>query len=186
MNYNNIIIILTIILVVIIVIGIFVFNPFMSKTDSIISITSNNELTDGNEFRISLTDVNGNPIANQTVNITFDNGNGVLSQRTLTTDGAGNGVIVLNGLASGQYTVNVYYGGNNNYLANSTSQKLTIKEKIAQTQSTSSNNDNYFNGYSRSDFSKGQQAAIDDARAHGYASPADYYKATGKSAGQGY
>ena len=73
----------------------------------------------------------------------------------------------------------------NNYLANSTSRKLIIIEKVAQTQTTSSNNDNYFNGYSRSDFSEGQQAAIDDARAHGYASPAEYYKATGKSAGQG-
>lgn len=185
MNHNNIIITLTIILVVLIVVGIFVFSPFMSKTGTVVAITSSNELNWANEFSILLSDINGNPIANQTINITFDNGNGVLSERTLTTDSAGIGVLVLNELSSGQYTVNVYYGGNNNYLANSTSQKLTIAEKVVQTQTTSSDN-NYFNGHPRSDFSKGQQAAIDDARAHGYATPADYYKATGKSAGQGY
>ena len=33
-----------------------------------------------------------------------------------------------------------------------------------------------YNGYSRSEFSEGEQAAIDEARANGYASPADYYQ----------
>ena len=178
MNYNNIIITLTIILVIIVVIGIFVFNPFISKTNSNISITSNNELTDGNEFRISLTDVNGNPLSNQTVNITFIGANGVTSQKKVTTDETGNGVIVLSGLIGGQYTVNASYDGNNHYSASSTSQQLTIKEKVVQVQSTTSDDENYYHGYSRSDFSPGQQAAIDEARAHGYDSPAEYRKAT--------
>lgn len=178
MNYNNIIMTLIIILVILVLVGIFVFGPFMSKTDSIISITSSNELTDGNEFIISLTDVNGNPLAKQTVYIAFIDVNGVPSQKEITTDDTGNGVIVLSGLASGQYTVNASYRGNDDYSASSTSQQLTIQEKVVQVQSNNNDDENYYHGYSRSDFSPGQQAAIDEARAHGYDSPAEYRQAT--------
>ena len=43
-------------------------------------------------------------------------------------------------LKKGKYKVNVTYGGNENYTANSTTQKLTIKEeeKATQTEETSS------------------------------------------------
>ena len=40
-------------------------------------------------------------------------------------------------LKKGKYVVNVTYGGNENYTGNNTTQKLTIKEEIKQTVSTS-------------------------------------------------
>ena len=139
------------------------------------------ETISGNGFAINC----GGKGVNQAVaaaklggNITFIGANGVTSQKKVTTDETGNGVIVLSGLTGGQYTVNASYDGNNHYSASSTSQQLTIKEKVVQVQSTTSDDENYYHGYSRSDFSPGQQAAIDEARAHGYDSPAEYRKAT--------
>ena len=41
-------------------------------------------------------------------------------------------------LKKGKYTVNVTYGGNENYTGNNTTQKLTIKEEVKETPTTSS------------------------------------------------
>ena len=137
MNYNKMIIVLVIVFVAILVTGIIVLNPVVSKTDSKIAITSANELNDGDDFSIALTDEKGNPLANQSVHILIIYSNGTKSERDVTTNGTGIGVITLNGLASGQYTVNVTYGGNNTYLPSSTSQKLTIKEKVVESVGSS-------------------------------------------------
>ena len=50
-------------------------------------------------------------------------------------------------LEKGNYTVNVTYGGNENYTGNNTTQKLTIKEEIKQTVSIqSSSSSTEYNG----------------------------------------
>lgn len=41
-------------------------------------------------------------------------------------------------LKKGKYTVNVTYGGNENYTGNNTTQKLTIKEEVVEEPVTSS------------------------------------------------
>ena len=41
-------------------------------------------------------------------------------------------------LKKGKYVVKVSYGGNENFTGNNTTQKLTIKEKVAKSESTSS------------------------------------------------
>ena len=112
MDYNKIIVVLIIIVIALVVTGIVVINPFMSKTETKVVITSNNELEDNGQFSITLTDINGTAIADQIVNITFVDGNGSQNTQRVVTDANGNGVFTLNGLASGQYTVNVIYGGN--------------------------------------------------------------------------
>ena len=116
---------------------------FMSKTETKIVITSNNELEDNGQFSITLTDIYGTAIADQIVNITFVDGNGSQNTQRVVTDANGNGVFTLNGLASGQYTVNVIYGGNDNYLNTLTSQELTIKEKATQTQNSERSLESY-------------------------------------------
>ena len=143
MEYNKIIIALVIILIAVIVVGVIVFNPIMSKTETKVAITSGNELNDGGQVSITLTSANGTPIADQIVNITFIDANGGKNSQRVVTDAMGNGVFTINGLASGQYTVNVVYGGNDKYLNSSTSQQLTIKEKQTQTQDSISNLEKY-------------------------------------------
>ena len=140
MEYNKIIIALLIVIVVILVAGIVVLNPFMSKTETKVVITSSNELNYDGQFSITLTDVNGTPITNQTVNITFSDSNGGKYIQQVVTDNMGNGVLQLNGLSSGQYNVNVTYSGNDKFSSNSTSQQLTIQEKAKQTEDNSISN----------------------------------------------
>ena len=137
MNYNKIIIALVIVLVVIVVAGVLFLNPGHAKVDSKVIITSNSTLNDGDNFTIRLTDLNNTSIANQTVNVTIIDANGGKNPQVITTDANGDGSLQLNGLAVGNYTINVTYGGNNNYTSCNTTQKLEMKEKVIPTQSSS-------------------------------------------------
>ena len=134
MDNDNIIIILLVIIVALLVAGVMLFNPF--KTQSVVSITSEAELNEGDELSIRLTDSNSAPIPNQDVQINFKDSNGAVTQKSVTTDEEGVGVVSLSDLTSGQYRVNVNYGGNGTYKASNSSQNLNIKQVV--TQSTGS------------------------------------------------
>ena len=137
MDYNKIIIALAAVLIVMFVAGFFILNPGHAKTDSKVIVTSNSTLHDGDSFSIRLTDLNNTPIANQVVNITIVDANGNENHQQVTTDGSGNGTLQLNGLASANYTVNVSFGGNDNFTSCNATQKLEIKEKVTPSQQTS-------------------------------------------------
>ena len=79
MENNKIIITLLIIIIALLVVfGVMYINPTTNaKINTKITVTSNNTLHDGDSFSIALTDVNGTPLANQTVNITIIDANGV-------------------------------------------------------------------------------------------------------------
>ena len=179
-NKNLIIVVLVIIVILAAAIGITVLHPFDTKEPSKVKITSNKTLVEGSALTFKLTDLNKTPISDEIVNITV-------------TDSKGKAKVDLD-LKKGKYNVTVSFGGNNNYTSSNDTQKLTVKEKNVESEpasqsnqaQSSSNDDNYYNGYSRSSFSEGEQAAIDEARANGYNSPAEYYQATGKQAGQEY
>ena len=64
--------------------------------------------------------------------------NGIKNPQQITTDAMGNGMLQLNGLAAGEYSVNVTYRGNDNYSGSGLTQKITIKEVQKQTSSQSS------------------------------------------------
>ena len=191
---NIIIIFLVIIVILAAAIGITVLHPFDTKQPSKLKITSNKTLNEGSALTFKLTDLNKTPISDEIVNITVTDSKGkVVFDNVVKTDSKGNAKVDLD-LKKGKYNVTVNFGGNKNYTASNATQNLTIKEKNVEAKSvsqsnqaqSSSNDDNYYNGYSRSSFSEGEQAAIDDARAHGYNSPAEYYQATDKTAGQAY
>ncbi|MBO5151141.1 MAG: hypothetical protein J6B73_03090 [Methanobrevibacter sp.] len=150
MDNNKLIIALVVILIVMIAAGIFLLNPGHAKVDSRVIVTSNSTLHDGDNFTIRLTDLNNTPISNQRVNITIIDANGGKNPQAVTTDANGDGRLQLNGLTLGNYTVNVTYGGNNNYTVCNTTQRLQMTEKVtpqASTTSTSSPNKNYDDGY---------------------------------------
>ena len=193
-NKNIIIILLVIIVILAAAIGFMVLKPMHAKEPTKIKVTSNKTLYEGKNLTVKLTDLNKTPICDEIVNITVTDSKGkVVFDNVVKTDSKGNAKVDLD-LKKGKYDVTVSFGGNKNYTASNATQNLTIKEKNVEAKSvsqsnqaqSSSNDDNYYNGYSRSSFSEGEQAAIDDARAHGYNSPAEYYQATGKQAGQEY
>ena len=147
MDYNKIIIALVVIIVVMLAAGVLFLNQSHAKVDSKVIVTSNSTLHNGDTFYIRLTDLNNTPIANQVVNVTIIAANGSKNPKTITTDKNGDASLQLDTLAAGNYTVNVSFGGNDNYTSCNTTQKLEITEKVSPTissaSSKSSSNDNY-------------------------------------------
>ena len=141
MENKNIIIILAVIIVVLAAaIGFALLNPTNAKEPTKIKITSDKEQYEGGELSIKLTDLNKTLISKEIVNITITDKNGkVVVDDVVKTNSKGKAKLDLD-LKKGKYKVNVTYGGNENYTANSTTQKLTIKEeeKATQTEETSS------------------------------------------------
>ena len=132
-NNKIIIVLLLVIIVLLVVFAIMFINPTNARTDTKITVTSNNTLHDGQDFSIVLTDINGTPLTNQTVNISITDANGGKNPQQVTTDGMGNGILKLNGLTIGNYSVNVTYGGNDNYSSYNLTQKIEIKEVVQET-----------------------------------------------------
>ena len=137
-NKNIIIILLVIIVILAAAIGFMVLKPMHAKQPTKIKVTSNKTLYEGDDLSVKLTDLNKTPLSKQNVNITVKDSKGkVVANKTVKTNDKGNAKMDLN-LKKGKYDVSVTYGGNENYTGNNTTQKLTIKEKVAQAQPTSS------------------------------------------------
>ena len=148
---NKIIVALVAVIIVIVVAGLFVLSPGHAKTDSRVIVTSNSTLHDGDSFSIRLTDLNNTPIANQVVNITIIDANGNENHQVVTTDVNGEGSLQLNGLATTNYTVNVSFGGNDNFTSCNTTQKLQMKERVSSSQHITSSAGSSSNSNSHND-----------------------------------
>ena len=129
-NRNIIIILLVIIVVLAAAIGFALFNPTHAKEPTKIKITSDKEQYKKNaKLSIELKDLNKTPLSKEIVNVTITDKKGeVVVDDVVKTDKKGKVKLELD-LKKGKYKVNVTYGGNENYTGNSTTQKLTIKEK---------------------------------------------------------
>ena len=133
-----IIILIAIIVILAAAIGVMLLNPANSKNPSQITITSDKEQSEGGELTIKLTAQNNIPISKEIVNVTVTNNKGeVMVDNVVKTDSKGNAKLDLD-LKNGEYSVTVTYDGNGNYTGNTTTQKLTIKEKAVTTTVTSS------------------------------------------------
>ena len=139
MKYNNIIIILLIIVLILVSeIGVMFLTSTNAKEPTDIKITSNNEQNEGGELSAILTDLNGTPLSNESVNITITNSEGkAVIENVVKTDLNGEAKLNLN-LEKGEYNVNITYSGNAKYAQNNTNQKLTIKEAVTNTVSSTS------------------------------------------------
>lgn len=152
-NKNIIIILLVIIVILVAVIGFIILNPTTAKEPVKIKITSDKEQYENDDaLSIQLTDQNKTPIAKEIVNITITNKKGkVVCDDVVKTNSKGKAKLDLD-LKKGKYSVNVTYGGNENYTANSTAQKLTIKEEEKVTQTVEATTANSLDKYrTRSD-----------------------------------
>ena len=111
--------------------------PNMVKQDTKFKFKSNSTLTKGDSLKIKLTDANGTAIANQTVNITIKDKKGASDSHSVVTNEKGVGTLKLD-KNSGKYNVTVSYGGNDKYKGCNITKKITIEEKVAEAQVTSS------------------------------------------------
>ena len=133
-----IIILVAVIAVLAVAVGV-MFMQQNAPEPTMVKITSDKSQYEGGELSISLTDLNKTGIGKEIVNVTVTNSKGkVVVDDVVKTNSQGKAKLELD-LKKGKYTVNVTYGGNENYTGNNTTQKLTIKEKeVVQTQSSSS------------------------------------------------
>ena len=137
MDKKNILIIVLII-IIIGLIAAMAMSSLPTKKDSKIKITSDKEQFEGGELSIKLTDLNKTPISKEIVNVTITNKKGkVVVDEVIKTDSKGKAKLNLD-LKKGKYTVNVTYGGNENYTGCNATQKLTIKEEVVESEATSS------------------------------------------------
>ena len=137
-NKKIIIILAIVILVIAAAIGFALLNPTVSKEPTKVNITSDKSQYEGGKLSIILTDNNGTGISKEIVNITITDKKGkVVVDDVVKTNSKGKANLDLH-LKKGKYTVNVTYGGNENYTGNNTTQKLTIKEEVVQEQTSSS------------------------------------------------
>ena len=119
-------------------IGVMFLNSVNAKEPSSIKITSSNEQNEGGNLSVILTDLNGTPISNESLNISITNSNGIpVMGKSVKTDSKGEINLNLD-LKKGEYKVNVTYKGNQKYAGINTTQKLTIKEAVTSTPSSSS------------------------------------------------
>ena len=139
MENKHIIIILLVIIVVLAVAIVFVLlNSTHSKEPTKVKVTSDKEQYEGGKLSIELTDLNRTPLSKEVVNITITDKKGkVVVDDVVKTNSKGKAKLDFN-LKKGKYTVNVTYGGNENYTGNSTTQNLKTKEAATKTISSNS------------------------------------------------
>ena len=130
MENRNIIIILAVIALILAVIaGAMFMQSGYGKEASKIKIVSDKSQDVGGTLKIQLTDLNKTALSKENLNVIVVNKKGkVVVNETVKTDMKGKAKLYLD-LKNGTYSVNVTYGGNDNYTGNSTSQKLTLKDK---------------------------------------------------------
>ena len=149
METKNIIIILLVIVVVVlaVILGSMFMPSLNAQKDSKIAIVGNKTLHEGDNLTVKLTDLNKTPIGKGAVNVTVTDKKGkVVMNESVKTNSKGKASVDLD-LKPGKYSVNVTFGGNDNFTGNSTSKNITIEEKAAEvapassTQDTSSNSE---------------------------------------------
>lgn len=128
MDKNQWIIVGLVIVIIALIIGLAVMMQAPTKENVKLTIKNKNVIEEGENVKIQLTDMNGTPIKDQTVNISVTDKDGTTDYHSVVTNENGVGKLKLD-KSPGKYTVNCTYGGNENYTANTTNQTLKIKEK---------------------------------------------------------
>lgn len=175
MDNKNIII--AILVIVVIVLAAFIGAMFMpslnAQKDCKIAITSNKTLNEGDNLTLKLTDLNKTPIKKARVNVTITDKNGdVVVEKTLKTNSKGRANLQLD-LDAGKYKVNATFGGNENFTANSTVQKLKIEQVVVEepVQESVSESSSYSSSDSSQSSDDGLTWATKDGR-NGFYTPA--------------
>lgn len=128
MQNNQIIIIALVAIIAILLIGIVAVMPNLNKEDTNLDFKSKSSLTEGSYLKIKLTDLNGNAIVGQTVNVTITDKNGASDYHSVLTDSDGIGKLKLD-KSKGKYDIVATYGGNDDYNGCNASQKINVKEE---------------------------------------------------------
>lgn len=98
---------------------------------------SNSNITNGDNFTVTLTSENGEALANQTVTLTIINQLNETNNYTLVTDSSGAVTLIIN-MSSGNYTINGVFNGNGHYKGSNFTQSLIVTEPLESNSQSSS------------------------------------------------
>lgn len=131
MNDKAIIGILAIV-VIILIVGVIVVSPLMTKEDCKLTV-KDKTIYKGDSFVVKLTDMDGNPITNQTVNIKLTDNDDITINEDVSTNSNGNAKLEVE--EKGKYSYECSFNGNEKFAENSTSGKITVKKLQTKTVS---------------------------------------------------
>lgn len=133
MNKDYIIVVILIVIIIALIIGILTLSPDIAKEDSKLTMKINFPINEGDLIKIKLTDLNGNPIQNQTVNIFIMDMDNKTSKYSLTLNEKGKANFKLDNY-EGEYIIKVNYAGNDYFKGNSTVKKVNIGKIVNKTE----------------------------------------------------
>ncbi len=142
MDRTKTILIILIVIVAVVAIAA-IFGTGFAKTDTKITVLSNNSLNQDDQIKVGLHTESGN-IEGKTIHLKFIDGKGNVKEYSMNTDVNGKAKLNLKELDSGNYTVNVTFEGDDKYNPANATQKLEIKgaaveEEPVQMESSTSN-----------------------------------------------
>ena len=129
MNLKNIILVVAII---VIVAGTFMFlmeHQAHPKQDSKIMMTSANNLTEGDNITLKLTDANNTPLSNQNIVVSIVNSSGKSLQKSLTTGVNGDVTFKTDNSTTGSCAIVVKYNGNDKFDGCNFTENVNINKK---------------------------------------------------------
>ena len=140
MEKNKIIIIALIVVIVALLVGIAATTmPSVDKKDTNVTYKGKSKITEGDTINLKLTDVNGTPLANQTVNVTITDKDKSSSYYSVVTNAKGIAKLKSD-KSAGDYTVFISYGGNESYNACNFTKKIVIEEEVVEAMESQYNN----------------------------------------------
>lgn len=177
-----------VIIILAVAVGVMYFQSMNVSEQSIVKITSDNALYEGNDLSVELSDLNKTPISDADIDIVIKDKDGdIVVNGMVKTDSKGKAKLNLD-LSKGKYDVEAIFNGNDNFTLSNATQKLTIEE--VKTETVSSNDYPEYNadlGYYRSTgITDGEFAVVELASGRQVVIAGDgYYEYNGKDA-QGY
>lgn len=177
-----------VIIILAVAVGVMYFQSMNVPEQSIVKITSDNALYEGNDLSVELSDLNKTPISDADIDIVIKDKDGdIVVNGMVKTDSKGKAKLNLD-LSKGKYDVEAIFNGNDNFTLSNATQKLTIKE--VKTETVSSNDYPEYSadlGYYRSTgITDGEFAVVELASGRQVVIAGDgYYEYNGKDA-QGY
>jgi lipopolysaccharide export LptBFGC system permease protein LptF len=140
MDFKKFILVIAIIVVVIGTASFLMSNQAHPKQDSKVIITCGDNLTEGDNFTVKLTDLNNTPLSNQNLNITIVSASSGSIQKVVTTDANGEAGFEVNDSATGSCAVKVKYAGNDKFNGCNLTENLVINKKVVIKIPTNSTN----------------------------------------------
>ena len=136
-NKNIIIILILIIVVLATAVGV-MFSQQMAKEKSNLKI-ADKKINVGDSLVVKLTDSQGNPISNETINIKLTDKDGITIDEKITTNSKGKAKFTMEEM--GKYSVECRFDGNGKYASASITDNITVEKaatKVVSEEQTSS------------------------------------------------